>query len=88
MTGAVFLKMDAGPKPWGRASLLHLDCLAPKILRNHFFQFLLGITVIPREIKKEIKKNGHAEFFLFFFWGGGGTGGVTKVHYGVCEKGK
>ena len=79
MTGAVFLKMDAGPKPWRWASLLHLDCLPPKILHNHFFQFLLGITVIPREIEN----NGHAEFF--FLWGGGG---VSKVHYGLCEKGE
>ena len=26
-------------------------CLPPKILQNHCFQFLLGITVVPREIK-------------------------------------
>ena len=32
----------------------HIDhnvtCLPPKILHNHCFQFLLGITVVPREI--------------------------------------
>ena len=47
--------------------------LAPKILHNHCFQFLLSITVIPREIEH----NGYAKFF---FWGGGG---VNKVHYGL-----
>ena len=47
-------------------SLLHL-CLAHNILHNHCFQFLLGITAVP----KEIENNGHAIFFL----GGGGGGG-------------
>ena len=41
--------MDAGPKPWGWASL-------PQHLRNHCFEFLLGITVVLREIEN----NGHA----------------------------
>ena len=45
----------------------HIDhnapCLAPKILYNHCFQFLLGITVIPREIQD----NGYTKFE-----GGGG----------------
>ena len=51
-------------------------CLPPpppppkKKLRNHCFQFLLGITVIPREIKD----NGYVKF-----------GGVNKVHYGLCD---
>ena len=61
----------------------HIDnnapCLPPKILHNYCFQFLLGNTVVPREIEE----NGYA-FFL------GGEGGreagfveVNKVHYGL-----
>ena len=34
-------------------------CLPPRILHNHCFQFLLGITVVPREIQD----NGYAKFF-------------------------
>ena len=56
-----------------------IDCNAPcsplppkKILHDHCFQFLLGITVIPREIID----NGYA------IWG------VNKVHYGLCENGE
>ena len=41
--------------------------LPPKILDNHCFQFLAGITVVLREIED----NGHASFF-FFLGGGGG----------------
>ena len=65
---------------------LIVPCLPPQILHNHSFQFLLGITVVPREIEN----NGHAEFFFFFFFGGGGGGGgrLTRVHYGLCEKGE
>ena len=33
--------------------------LPPKILRNHCFQFILGITVAPREIED----NGYAKFW-------------------------
>ena len=47
------------------------------------FQFLLDITVIPREILN-IEKNVDANFF-FCFWGGGGS---NKVHYGLCENGE
>ena len=66
----------------------HIDhnapCLPPKILHNYCFQFLLGNTVVPREIEE----NGYA----FFFLEGGGRGGggreaglveVNKVHYGL-----
>ena len=42
----------------------------PRILHNHCFQLLLGITVIPREIQD----NGCAIFV-----------GEKKVHYGICE---
>ena len=46
----------------------HIDhnatCLSPRILHNNCFQFLLGITVVPREIEN----NGYAKFF-------GGEGG-------------
>ena len=45
----------------------------PKILHDHCFQFLLGITVAP----KEIEDNGYAKF-----------GGLRKVHYGQCENGQ
>ena len=52
----------------------HIDhnalCLPTKILHNYCFQFLLGITVIPREIQD----NGYAKFWC-----------VNKVHYGLCE---
>ena len=40
---------------------------------NHCFQFLQGITVIPREIKDD----GYIKFW-----------GVNKVHYGLCENGE
>ena len=45
---------------------------------NHCFQFLLDITVVPREIQD----NGYAKF------GRGAGGWVNKVHYcGLCENG-
>ena len=57
---------------------MHL-CLPPKILQNHRFQFLLGNTVVIREVED----NGHIIF------GGRGRGeGVKKVHYGICENGE
>ena len=46
---------------------------SPKILHNHCFQFLLGMTVTPREIED----NGYAKFW-----------GLKKVHYGLCENGE
>ena len=46
---------------------------SPKILHNHCFQFLLGITVVA----KEIEDNGYAKFW-----------GLNKVHYGLCENGE
>ena len=48
---------------------MHLVYL-PKILHNHCFHFLLGVTVVPRGIQD----NGYAKFW-----------GVNKVHYGLCE---
>ena len=55
----------------------HIDhnalCLPPKILHKHCFQFLLGITVVPREIED----NGYAKFWE-----------VNKVHYGLCKIGE
>ena len=42
----------------------------PQYLLNHCFQFLLGITVVPREIEG----NGNAKFW-----------GVSKVRYGLRE---
>ena len=52
--------------------LFHLHnnapCLSTKILHNRCFQFFLGITMVPREIKD----NAYAKFR---------GGGVNKVHY-------
>ena len=46
---------------------MHL-CLPPQILQNHRFQFLLGNTVVIREVED----NGH---IIFGGRGGGGEGG-------------
>ena len=55
----------------------HIDhnapCLPSKILHNYCFQYLLGITVVPRKIKD----SGYAKFW-----------GVNKVHFGLCENGE
>ena len=54
-----------------------MDLVYPQIfLYNHRFQFLLGITVVSREVED----NGSETF------GGGGGGG--KVHYGLGENGE
>ena len=42
-------------------------------LHNDSLQFLLGITVVPREIED----NGYAKLW-----------GKNKVHYGLCENGQ
>ena len=55
---------------------INASCLPPKGLHSHCLQFLLGITVIAREIED----NGYAKFGVG--WGGGG---VNKVHYGLCD---
>ena len=72
MTGAYFFKK------WIlglnlRDGRLVAPCLPPKILHSHCFQFLQGITVVPREIED----NGYVKFW-----------GVNKVHYGLCENGE
>ena len=55
----------------------HLDdnapCLSPKALHSHWFQLLLGITVVP----KEIKDNTYAKFR-----------GENKEHYDLRENGE
>ena len=55
----------------------HLDdnapCSSPKALHSHWFQLLLGITVVP----KEIKDNTYAKFRA-----------GNKVHYDLCENGE
>ena len=55
----------------------HLDdnarCLSPKALHSHWFKLLLGITVVP----KEIKDNTYAKFR-----------GGNKVHYDLRENGE
>ena len=43
-------------------------CLSPQILHKHCFQFLLGLTMVPRENKK----NASAKF-----------GGTNKKYYGI-----
>ena len=45
----------------------------PQYLYNRCFQFLRGITVVPREIQD----NGYSKF-----------GGLNTVHYGLCENGQ
>ena len=46
---------------------------------THCSQFLLGITVAPREIED-------SDYAFFFLYGEGGrVGEVDKVHYGLCE---
>ena len=61
----------------------HVDhngpCLPPRTLHKYCFQFLLGITVIPREIKG----NGYAKFGGRG-WGRGG-GGLTRCILRVVE---
>ena len=65
---------------WDGRAYCTLFTPPPQILHNHSFQSLLSITVVPREIEN----NGHAELFFL----GGGGGGLTRVYYGLCEKGK
>ena len=45
-------------------------CLPSKNLHNHRFQFLLSITVVPREIEE----NGYEIYILIFLRRGGGGG--------------
>ena len=52
-------------------TFLHAPCLHPKILHNHCFQFLLGITFVPREIEDD----SYVKFQE-----------VNKVHYMVYVK--
>ena len=47
--------------------------LLPKVMRSHCFQFLLGLTIVPREIEN----NAYVQFL-----------GVNKVHYGQCGSGE
>ena len=61
---------DCIPGSW---TLFTPPPLPKKKLHNHCFQFLLGITVIPREIEA----NGYVKFW-----------GVNKVHYGLCDNGE
>ena len=77
-------KYQASPRISGRTGVkyessafihyFHTHHNAPsKILHNHCFQFLLGITVVLIEIQD----NGYAKFW-----------GVNKVHYGLRENGE
>ena len=52
-------------------------CLCPQILHKHCFQFLLGITMVPRENKN----NANAKF--------GGTKSIavfSEMSYCICSK--
>ena len=53
----------------GLSPIIHL-AWSLKILRNHGFQFLLGITVVPREIEDNVYAKN---------LGGGGGGGEQGV---------
>ena len=48
---------------------MHLVYRPPKFCITGYFEFLLGITVVPREIQD----NGYAKFRR-----------VNKVYYGLC----
>ena len=48
-------------------------CLSPQILRKHCFQFLLGLTMVPRENKN----NAYAKF-----------GGTNKEYYSIFRNGQ
>ena len=47
-------------------------CLSPQILHKHCFQFLLVLTMVPRDNKN----NGYAKF-----------GGTNKEYYGIFRSG-
>ena len=47
-------------------------CLSPQILHKHCFQFLLGLTMVPRENEN----NTYAKF-----------GGTNKEYYGIFRNG-
>ena len=47
-------------------------CLSPQIFHKHCFQFLLGLTMVPRENKN----NAYAKF-----------GGTNKEYYGISRSG-
>ena len=51
---------------------LNTLCLSPKILHKHCFQFLLGLTMIPRENKN----NAYAKFW-----------GKNKEYFGIFRTG-
>ena len=48
-------------------------CLSPQMLHKHCFQFLLGLTMVPRENKN----NAYAKF-----------GGTNKEYYGIFWNGQ
>ena len=63
---------------------MHLAYLLKFCITVSCFQFFLGVTVVPREIKDK----GYAIFFFFLAGGGEGAGRVNKVHYGLCGSGE
>ena len=57
------------PLPIGHFRKYHnIPCLSPQILHKHCFQFLLGLTMVPRENKN----NTYANF-----------GGTNNDYYGI-----
>ena len=57
-SGFLNLNPDFPIEPTLKFSNHNVPCLTPKVLRNHCFQFLLGITVVLREIEDY----GYAKF--------------------------
>ena len=55
----LFQKIITGQRRAGTQSIALLTMAYPQILYNHGFQFLMGITVVPREIE------GHGYSFFF-----------------------
>ena len=66
----------------------HIDhntpCLVPQSLHNLCLRFILGRLLYP----EETENNGYAFFFSGVAGRGEGGGGVSKVHYGLCEDGE
>ena len=78
VNNALSLKSFLNPIYFDFTSIVHFGkyhnilCLSPKILHKHCFQFLLGLTMVPRENKN----NAYAKF-----------GGTNKEYYGIFRSG-
>ena len=73
MVAFIFEPEGAGVIAIGHFGKYHnILCLYPQILHKHCFQFLLGITMVPRENKNNV----YAKF-----------GGTNKEYYGIFRSG-